>query len=163
MRPDDAAPSRLKLAVLNPGGRDREQTFPDGAGKPDDPTVPHPPINYHAYAACTGGSFHVSTAAALATGQPVLLLLRRDLSGGWRALQQLKQAGRTVAVTFKEAGAIQVAARLTSLKDIELLTRIVATADGCLAPTTWLEPVLHRTASGQPKTHPRYPDPLPIG
>jgi hypothetical protein len=126
------------IAVLNPDGRDREQTFPDGAGNPDDPRSPHPPINYHAYAACTGGSFHVSTAAALATGRPVLLLLRRNLRDGWRALQQLQAAGRTVAVTFKEAGALQVAARLTNPGDIEMLARIARAADGCLAPTPWL-------------------------
>lgn len=162
MIPDDALPSLLRLAVLNPGGRDREQTFPDAAGQPDDPKVPHPPINYHAYAACTGGSFHVSTAAALATGQPVLLLLRRDLGGGWRALQQLKQAGRTVAVTFKEAGAIQVAARLARPKEVELLTRIVASADGCLAPTTWLGSFYTGLHPANPERTRVIPTPYPL-
>ncbi len=128
----------FRLTVLNPGGRDREQTFTAGAGDPDDPAAPHPPVNYHAYAACTGGSFHASTAAAIATGDPVLLLLRRNLREGWNCLQKLKAAGRTVLVTFKEAGALQVAARLTRPVDVALLAHIVAAADGCLAPTPWL-------------------------
>jgi hypothetical protein len=129
----------FRLAVLNPGGRDPEQHFPDGAGNPDAPrTPPHPPVNYHAYAACVGGAFYADSTAALATGDPVLLLLRRDLKPGWRCLQRLKAAGRTVAVTFKEAGAMQVAARLTSPADLRLLESIVALADGCLSPTPWL-------------------------
>ena len=44
----------MKLAVLNPGGRDPQQSFPDGAGTPDEKL--HPPVNYHAFAACTGSS-----------------------------------------------------------------------------------------------------------
>lgn len=128
----------LQLAVLNAGGRDREQSFPNGPGSPDDPG-PHPPINFHAYAACTGGSFHNSAAAALATKRPILLLLRRDLRAGWRCLQQLKNAGRSVAVSFKEAGALQVAERLTSPADIAWLDRIYDAADGFLAPAPWLQ------------------------
>jgi hypothetical protein len=130
--------SAFRLAVLNPGGRDPEQSFLEGAGHPGDLRVPHPPVNYHAYAACVRGSFHADTAAALATGWPVLLLLRRDLKPGWRCLQRLKAAGRTVAVTFKESGAMQVAARLTNPRDLALLEAIVSLADGCLAPTAWL-------------------------
>ena len=42
----------MKLAVLNPKGRDPEQHFPDGAGAPDD--TQHAPVNFHAFAACTG-------------------------------------------------------------------------------------------------------------
>ena len=33
----------MKLAVLNPGGRDPDQLFPDGAGTPEDRG--HPPVN----------------------------------------------------------------------------------------------------------------------
>ena len=152
--------SPLCLAVLNPGGRDREQRFPDGAGRPDDSVVPHPPVNYHAYAACTGGSFHGSTTAVLATGRPVLLLLRRDLRAGWRTLEQLKAAGRTVAVTFKEAGAMQVAARLTHPKEVELLARIAAAADGCLAPCPWLMTFFQALGGGKPVWH--IPTPYPV-
>lgn len=126
----------FRLAVLNAGGRDPEQDFPDGSGDPA--RGGHPPVNFHAYAACTGGSFHASAETALRTERPVLLLLRRDLRGGWKALQRLKAAGRTVIITFKEAGAMQLAERLCRPAHLTTLAEIVALADGCLAPTPWL-------------------------
>ena len=50
----------FKLSVLNPAGRDPEQYFeteikPDSGG--------HPPINFHAFAACTLGAFHLPNVA----------------------------------------------------------------------------------------------------
>ena len=133
----DAAAS-FSLAVLNPGGRDPEQHFPAGAGQPDTAGSPHPPINYHAYAACSGGSFHNRYDKALATNRPVLLLLRQDFGPAWRCLRRLKKAGRTVAVAFKEAGSAQVAERLMQGSNLRRLTAIMEAADGCLASAPWL-------------------------
>ena len=128
----------FNLAVLNAGGRDPEQHFPGGAGNPEAPGVPHPPINFHAFAACTDGSFHTNLARTLATGRPVLLLLRRDLGPAWRCLRRLKKAGRTVVVSFKEAGSMQVAARPSHPAELRRLAAILDLADGCLAPTPFL-------------------------
>ena len=130
------------LAVLNLGGRDPEQHFPGGAGSPDAPGAPHPPINYHAFAACTDGSFHARLDRTLATGRPVLLLLRRDLGASLRALRRLKKAGRTAVVTFKESGGSQIAARLVRPGDLKTLGTILSEADGILAPTSSLTDVL---------------------
>ncbi len=138
------APGSLKetglfsLAVLNLGGRDPEQHFPAGAGQPDAPGNAHPPINHHAYAACSGGSFHVRCDKALATGRPILLLLRHDLGPALRGLRRLKKAGRIVAVAFKEAGSAQVAERLMRGSNLRCLTAIAEQADGCLASSPWL-------------------------
>ncbi len=126
----------FRLAVLNADGRDPEQDFADGAGEPD--VRGHPPVNFHGYAACTQGSFHASVDTALRTERPVLLLLRRDLRASRRALQRLKAAGRTVMVTFKEAGATQLAERLCHPARLVELSEIIALADGCLAPAPWL-------------------------
>ena len=128
----------FSLAVCNPGGRDREQHFPGGAGTPDLPGAPHPPINFHAFAACTDGSFHARIDTALATSRPLLLLLRTDLRPALRALRRFKKAGRVTVVTFKEAGATQIADRLRRPADLKLLAQIFALADGCLAPTPFL-------------------------
>lgn len=136
---EPGSPAPFSLAVLNPGGRDPEQHFPAGAGQPDAVGSPHPPVNYHAYAACTGGSFHARLDKALATGRPVLLLLRQDLGAAWRCLRRLKKAGRTVAVAFKEAGSAQVAARLAPGPDLRRLIAVIEAADGCLAAAPWLE------------------------
>ena len=66
----------FKLSVLNPAGRDPEQYFeteikPDSGG--------HPPINFHGFAACTGGAFHRDVKDALAEKAPILLLLAGSL------------------------------------------------------------------------------------
>ena len=85
-------PPPFRLTVLNPGGRDPEQHFPDGAGETAEP---HPPTNFHAYAACTRGNFHSETKRALAEATPVLLLLRGDFGAAERALAALQKEGRT--------------------------------------------------------------------
>src|SRR3954454_25056559 len=69
--------ARMKLAVLNPGGRDAEQAFPDGAAAPDEHA--HPPVNFHGYAACTSGHFCRKDDALPEGIAGVLLLLRQDL------------------------------------------------------------------------------------
>lgn len=124
----------MHLAVLNPGGRDREQSFPQGAGSPDDP-APHPPINYHAYAACTGGTFYRDPARILPDQRAVLLVLRRDLKHCLKVLRQLKGEGKQVAVSLKESGLHQVARLLGNAEKLALFREICAVAGGCLAST----------------------------
>ena len=150
----------FKLAVLNVGGRDPEQHFPGGAGNPETVGVPHPPVNFHAYAACTDGSFHTSLSRTLATGLPVLLLLRRSVGPAWRSLRRLKKAGRTVVVAFKEAGAMQVADRPSAASDLRRLAAILDLADGCLAPTPFLMDFFD--LARPPATDPALPRRLPV-
>jgi hypothetical protein len=54
--------SSFRLAVLNPGGRDPNQSFSSGAGTPD--AAGHAPVNFHAYAACTNGETYYCYAGA---------------------------------------------------------------------------------------------------
>ncbi len=123
--------SEFRLAVLNPGGRDPEQDF---AGARSDGTT-HAPINFHAYAACTGGNFFRDAARASATGWPVLLLLRADFRAAERALRSLQSAGRMVAVSLKETGLHQIAAQLSDPVRLARFIHIVGQANGCIAPT----------------------------
>ena len=125
-------PSSFRLTVLNPGGRDPEQHFPDGAGEI---VQPHQPTNFHAYAACTHGSFHRDTKRAIAEATPVLLLLRGDFRASERALTVLQKEGRTVAVSLKETGLHQIADQLRDPARFSRFQRIVSQADGCIAPT----------------------------
>ena len=127
-------PSRahFRLTVLNPAGRDPEQHFPDGAGET---TQPHAPINFHAYAACTRGSFHRETKSASVEGTPVLLLLRGDFRASERALTALQGSGRLVAVSLKETGLHQIAQQLRDPAKLGRFSQIVKRADGCIAPT----------------------------
>jgi hypothetical protein len=148
----------VQLAVLNPGGNDREQSFPDHAGSPDD-AVLHPPVNYHAYAACTAGTFYRDPARIPATQRQVLLIIRRDLKACLRALRQLKTAGCQVAISLKESGLHQVAKTFTSADNLRLFRDLCALADGCIASTPDLVPI-YQSAGGRSVTF--IPTPYPV-
>lgn len=122
----------FRLTVLNPGGRDEAQDFPDGAGET---ALPHPPTNFHAYAACTRGSFQRDTKGALEQRTPVLVLLRGDFSASERAVDALQTAGRIVAVSLKETGLHQIADQLRNSARLGRFVRVVKKANACLAPT----------------------------
>ena len=123
----------LRLTVLNPGGRDPEQDFAPGVPAPNEEE--HPPVNFHGYAACTGGTFQRDVSRALKAGRPVLLLLRGDFKQTQRALVALKKHGLLVVVSLKETGLHQIAQQLGDAKRAERFRAIVQAADGCLAAT----------------------------
>jgi hypothetical protein len=129
----------MKLAVINPGGNDPDQIFPDGAGEVTEHL--HPPVNYHAYAACTRGGFYRKEKSIPGDHHHVLLLLRRDLKRCAKALFELKRAGKQVAVSIKESGAHQVAQLLSSCENLTLFQKICAEADGAISSTPDLVPV----------------------
>ena len=122
----------FRLTVLNPGGRDREQFFADGAGEPGSE---HAPVNFHAFAACTGGTFQRETARAIVQNSPVLLLLRGDFRAAQRGLTALKKSKRTVAVSLKETGLHQIAQQLRDPVRLYRFVEILAQADGCIGTT----------------------------
>jgi hypothetical protein len=122
----------FRLTVLNPGGRDEAQEFPDGPGET---ALPHAPTNFHAYAACTRGSFQRETKAALEQKTPVLVLLRRDFGASERALEMLQAAGRFVAVSLKETGLHQIANQLENPGRLARFIRLVRKANACIAAT----------------------------
>src|SRR5438128_2771453 len=122
----------FRLTVLNPRGRDRQQQFQNLPGPGE---VAHPPINFHAFAACSLGAFHFNPRRAIVEGTPVLLLLRGDFRASERALSDLKKQGRTVAVSLKETGLHQIAQQLCNRARLARFMKIVAEADGCIATT----------------------------
>src|SRR2546428_3475551 len=91
----------FQLSVLNPGGRDLEQYFDEPVGPPD---TGHPPINLHAFAACTRGSFPRTMKHAIQEKRPIFLLLRANFRATERALGACQKESRTVAVALKETG-----------------------------------------------------------
>ena len=129
----------MSLAVLNPGGNDPEQAFPDFGGAPAGKG--HPPVNYHGYAACTGGGFHRNLGSIPPGQQAVLLLLRSDLGCCLKSLVALQAQGKTVAVSLKESGSHQVAALLADPKRLALFREICGRAALCLSSTPELVPV----------------------
>ncbi|MGE5207796.1 MAG: hypothetical protein ACM3KL_00550 [Alphaproteobacteria bacterium] len=158
MPPENAVDFRL--TVLNPGGRDREQQFRSVPGPGEGE---HPPINFHAFAACTSGAFHRDSRLALAEQTPVLLLLRSDFRASQRALTDLKKKGRKVAVSLKETGLHQFAQQLTNPTKFARLVSIVRDADGCIATTPEAAEIYRRIRSKRdPATVGFIPTPYPI-
>jgi hypothetical protein len=150
----------FRLTVLNPGGRDPEQRFRDGFAPGEGE---HPPINFHAYAACTRGVFHYDTRRAIAEETPVLLLLRGEFRASERALAELKKHQRTVVVSLKETGLHQIAQQLCDRGKLSRFMRILAQADGCIACTPEAAEIYQRTRwEHNPATVAFIPTPYPV-
>lgn len=147
----------FRLNVLNPGGRDSEQHF----GTVCDDANEHAPVNFHAYAACTGGSFFRDTARAIKAGDPILLLLRGDFRASERALVASKRAQVRVAVTLKETGLHQIAQQLRDQAKLKRFLRVVSQADGCLGPTPQAAEI-YRTVCRRPESVAFIPTPYPM-
>src|SRR2546426_4120923 len=148
------------LTVLNPGGRAPKQHFQDtpapGEGE-------HPPINFHAFAACTRGVFHYDTRRAIAEGTPVLLLLRGEFRASERTLGDLKKHGRTVVVSLKETGLHQIAQQSCDRTRLSRFMKILAQADGCIATTPEAAEIYRRArCKHDPATVAFIPTPYPI-
>ncbi len=147
----------MKLAVLNPGGRDPQQDFPDGAGAPNDAV--HPPVSGHAFAACTSGTFFRKDQEVPAGQKNALLLLRDNLKASRQALMELRSEGKTVAIAWKEAGTLQVAEQLAKPAAFQLFREICQRCDGAIATT--LDLVTFFTAAGVNHTE-FIPTPSPV-
>ena len=154
------SPENFWLTVLNPGGRDPEQQF---HSVPAPGEGAHPPINFHAFAACTLGAFHRDVRRAIGENTPVLLLLRSDFRASERALADLKKQGRTVAISLKETGLHQIAQQLCDPPKLSRFMKIVANADGCIATTPEAAEIYQRVRSKEdPATVAFIPTPYPI-
>ena len=134
----------MKLAVLNPGGSDPSQNFPDGAGAPAEDA--HPPVSGHAFAACTNGTFFRKDQEISKEQKEVLVLLRQNLKACRQALVELRREGKTVALAWKEAGPLQIAEQLAKPAALKLFQEICQRADGAIATTPDLVPFF--TAAG---------------
>lgn len=150
----------FRLSVLIPGGRDLEQYFDESIG-PDAPG--HPPVNLHAFAACTNGSFHRATRNAIEEKRPILLVLRGNLRESERALAECQKEKRIVAVALKETGLHQIASQLRDRQKLARFMRIVAQADGCIATTPEAGEIFQRARPERdPATVVFIPTPYPL-
>lgn len=149
----------MTFAVLNPGGRDPNQIFADGAGSPATPG--HPPVNYHGYAACMRGGFFREVREVPSGVRTVLVLLRkRNLRLAAENIRTLRGRGCAVYVSLKESGAHQVAETLGDVARWELFSAICSAADGAISSTPGLC-ALYR-AAGAGEAH-FIPTPYPVG
>ena len=128
--------SPVCLAVLNPKGRD---PFLDYKNGPDSFVVGiHAPINFHAFAAATFGSFFDSTEKVLASRErfdAVLVLIRRRTWLTLDAVKKLKLQGMRVLVAWKECSHNQISRQLSSARAMKAYGEILELTDGILSPT----------------------------
>ena len=147
----------MQIAVLNPNGKDPNQAFPDFAGAPDERV--HAPVNYHAYAACTGGGFYRDWQAIPEKVRAVIVLLTRDLSRAAKAVIGLRRTKRAVVLAWKEAGGHQIADQLASAGRLAFFRELCERSDGAIAPTADLLPLF--LWSGAPRVE-FIPTPYPV-
>ena len=126
----------VRLAVLNPKGRDPYLDFRHGPGS-FSPDI-HAPINFHAYAACTKGSFFDSTEQVIAEREEfdaVLVLIRRRCWITLAAVEKLKKAGIKTIVAWKECSHNQITRQLQNPFALSAYGKILEAADGIVSPT----------------------------
>lgn len=123
----------MRLDVVNPWGRDAPVDWRGGLTPPGAPS--HPPINYWAWAAATGGQFHQTPDTVDASADAVVVLLRRRGLANLRAVRQLKARGLTVLVSWKESGSAQIEHQLRFPWRRWLHRRVLAACDGAFAAT----------------------------
>ncbi len=149
------------FAVLNPKGRDPEQSFPDGAGAPDDDA--HPPTNYHAYAACLRGGFYRTVERIPDPVEEVLVLLRKkNLRAVVESIERVHERGARAWVSLKESGQHQIADFLDDPGRLDLFRQIAELADGYVSSTGPAESV-YRNAGFRRGAFVPTPYPVEVG
>jgi hypothetical protein len=123
----------MRVDVLNPDGRDAPVDYRNGVGAPD--AKVHPPVNYWAFPAATGGQFHQRISAIQDPTDAVIVLLRRRNAPALRAIRALKAQGRHVLVSWKETGLHQIEQQTHWWWRRGGVERALALADGALATT----------------------------
>jgi hypothetical protein len=121
----------LALVEQHLGSDSHPARYPDFAGEPPEN---HIPVDVCAFAACTAGTYHRTHQSVPAEADKVLLLLDK-LPPCLQALTKLQRAGKTVAVTFAEAGTVQVAGQLDTPAALECFHEICHRADAAIATT----------------------------
>ncbi|MCX6857784.1 MAG: hypothetical protein NTV80_23105 [Verrucomicrobia bacterium] len=133
-----APSSPFQLAVISPSGKDQPQSFPNGAGALR--SAGHAPVNFHAYAACTHGTYG-SSPAEPDKPSAVLLLIGGKMERALQSLRTLKKAGHTVVITLKETGLSQISSHFQNFAQWTAFQQLCSEADGALATTFDTQPL----------------------
>jgi len=148
---------KFQLAVISPGGKDKQQSFDSGAGSLN--SGGHLPLNFHAYAACTLGTYGCSHSVSLEPSN-VLLLIGGKMERALHTLRALKKAGHTVVITLKETGLAQIGGHFQTFENWTAFRKICLEADAALATTFDTLP-LYQSANRQLPTA-FIPPPYPV-
>ena len=124
----------MRVDVINPDGRDAPVDYRGGVTAPEVPG--HPPINFWAFAAATGGRFHQSLDTVTEPCDAVMVLIRQRVNVSRNAVRALKRKGYRVLVSWKETGRFQIPEQTGWWFRRRQLRQLLAAADGALAATT---------------------------
>ncbi len=154
----------VRIAVINPGGRDPYIDY--GEGVPPYQKGRHAPVNFHAFAACTGGAFFQSIEDFLDQRErfdAVLLLIRRRTWVTYRAFQRLSNAGCRIAIAWKECAPHQIAGQLGSLRARHSYKKLIRESEMIWSASHVLPPSLNAVSDDEwaAKTH-FIPTPYPL-
>lgn len=127
----------MGIVVLNIDGRDSNISYKNGIGLPEMGT--HAPVNYHAYAACSNGTF-LNSLNEVQPGDDVIFLLRSDLKTSLKKLDNLKKKfpESKVLLLFKETSPYQILKSLKNHKNIDTLNGLGKLSDGFISPTPFM-------------------------
>jgi len=130
----NATKESLEFAAWNPWGRDPSISYAKGISSPE--AAGHPPVNYHAYAACMHGIWARDAKDLKESTTDVLVLLRPSiLRKTIDAIRRLQKQGVRCWVTWKESGRHQIAAALSTPSRMAFFSEICKIAEGFVAST----------------------------
>jgi len=150
------SPDYHRMEAVNPRG-----TLADGAY--------HSPVELCAFAACTGGTFHgcqsrrdLLTARScwdVPSDTSAVLLLVDKMRRCRQLIDRYHQAGKTVVITFTEAGTMQIARMLETPARLRGFVGVCERADGAIAVTPEGLPVLRSCGARHVEL---FPTPCPV-
>src|SRR5690606_23121536 len=128
--------SPVCLAVLNPKGRDPHLDYAEGPSNYD-PQV-HAPVNFHAYAAATFGTFSHCANRLLEERDrydAVLVVILRRVWVGLEAVRLLEAVGMRDIVAVKGGGHIEVSVHPNPARAVDADMEVLSRAAAILSPT----------------------------
>jgi len=124
------------IHVANIGGNDSFLDYQDKKNLLPGTDGIHPPVNYHAYAAATGGKFLSRLGDCVSSKDAiVVVLLGRKLSRASKVIPRLKECYPRVYVAWKECGNFQIDRALDGPGQISAYRRILEMVDGVMYPS----------------------------
>jgi hypothetical protein len=160
----------FRLAVVDPGGSTdyHRMDAADPAAEPEQ-GYHHSPVELCAFAACTGGTFHgcrtrrdlftARTCHGVPAETNAVLLLVDKMRQCRQLLEQYQRSGKTVVITFTEAGTMQIAKMLDTPARVRGFFEVCRRADGAIAVTPEGVPVLRAAGARQVEL---IPTPCPV-
>lgn len=139
--------SSFRLAIADPKGSPEYHRMGwRGLSPESEDGYYHSPVELCAFAECTGGSFFgchtnrdslfATTCLSIPKDMRAVLLLVQQMPRCARLIDRYHRAGKTVVITFTEAGTMQIAKMLDGPRRLRGFFEVCRRADGAIAVTS---------------------------